>query len=261
MKNISGKRALITGASSGLGVEFASLLAERKVNLVLAARRQEPMEKLASQLRSKHGIEILVVPIDPSLPDAAGRLKGHLDEHSISVDILVNNAGSGHFGDFLDTPIESSAETIRLNIGTVTELTYLFGRDMAERRSGHILLIGSVLSFQAVPTYAVYAAAKAYTLSFGEALHNELRPHGVVVTTLCPGRTTTSFDAVAGAKPSPFLQKLTMKARPVVEIGIKALLAGRAFAIPGLSNKLMALSTRLTPRSMQRDSIQKMLAS
>jgi short-subunit dehydrogenase len=224
--SFAGKWALITGASSGLGLEFADLLAAQKVNLVLAARRQESMEKLASDLRRKYGVGVLVEAIDLASPGAASRLKSSLDARSVAIDILLNNAGYGLHGDFLEAPIERTMNMIQLNITTVTELTYFFGRDMATRRSGHILLVASLLGFQAVPSYAAYAATKAYVLAFGEALHDELRPHGVVVTSLCPGHTATGFDAAAGATASLLLRLLTMKPRPVAASGIRALLQG-----------------------------------
>jgi short-subunit dehydrogenase len=159
--SLAGKRALVTGASSGLGLEFADILAAQKIDLVLVARRQEPMERLASDLRRKYGVDVLVEAIDLASPGAARRLKSSLDAKAIAIDILVNNAGYGLHGDFLETPIERTADMIQLNITTLTELTYLFGRDMATRRSGHILLVASLLAFQAVPSYAAYAATKA----------------------------------------------------------------------------------------------------
>jgi len=259
VKSFAGKRALITGASSGLGLEFADLLAAQKVNLVLAARRLEPMEKLAADLRRKYRVDVLVEAIDLASPGAAGRLKRSLDAKSAPIDILVNNAGYGLHGDFLETAIERTVDMIQLNITALTELTYLFGRDMAARRSGHILLIASLLGFQAVPSDAAYAATKAYVLAFGEALHDELRPHGVVVTSLCPGHTATGFDAAAGAAASPLLRLLTMKPRPVAASGIAALSKGRAMVVAGLANKMAAFSNRLTPRSMQRATMRKIM--
>src|SRR6266581_8429240 len=138
VKSFAGKRALITGASSGLGLEFADLLAAQKVNLVLAARRQESMEKLASDLRRKYGVDVLVEAIDLASPGAASHLKSSLDARPVAIDILLNNAGYGLHGDFLETPIERTMNMIQLNIMTLTELTYVFGRDMVKRRSGHI---------------------------------------------------------------------------------------------------------------------------
>src|SRR5690242_18507989 len=147
MSNFAGKQALITGASSGLGLEFADLLAAQKVNLVLAARRQDPMDKLAADLRRKYGVDVLVEAIDLASPGAASRLKSGLDAKSVTIDILVNNAGYGLHGDFQETPVERTLDMIQLNIAALTELTYLFGRDMAVRRSGYILLVASLLAF------------------------------------------------------------------------------------------------------------------
>jgi len=253
------KRALITGASSGLGLEFAELLAAQKVNLVLAARRREPMEKLAADLRRKHGVDVVVEPIDLAAPGAAARLKGSLDERALQIDILVNNAGYGLHGEFLETPIERTTDMIQLNITAVTELSFVFGRDMASRGSGQILLIASLLGLQPVPSYAAYAATKSYVLAFGEALHDELRPHGVAVTSLCPGHTETGFDAAADAPVSPMLRLLTMKPRPVAESGLRALGRGKASVIPGFLNNLVAFSNRLTPRSMQRATMKRIV--
>jgi len=253
------KRALITGASSGLGLEFAELLAAQKVNLVLAARRREPMEKLAADLRRKHGVDIVVEPIDLAAPGAAARLKGSLDERALQIDILINNAGYGLHGEFLETPIERTTDMIQLNITALTELSYVFGRDMASRGSGQILLIASLLGLQPVPSYAAYAATKSYVLTFGEALHDELRPQGVAVTSLCPGHTETGFDAAADAPVSPMLRLLTMKPRPVVESGLRALGRGKASVIPGFLNNIIAFSNRLTPRAMQRASMKRVV--
>ena len=255
-----GQWALITGASSGLGLEFAELLAAQKVNLVLAARRREPMEALAAKLCRKHGVDIVVEAIDLAQPGAAARLKSILDERSLRIDILVNNAGYGLHGEFLQTPLERTIDMIQLNITALTELSYVFGRDMAARRSGQMLLIGSLLGFQPVPTFAAYAATKSYVLAFGEALHDELRSQGVVVTSLCPGHTETGFDAAAGAPVSPLLRFLTMKPRPVAEAGLRALSQGKASVIAGFMNKAAAFSNRLTPRWMQRAAMKRIVA-
>jgi short-subunit dehydrogenase len=259
MNGFAGKWALITGASSGLGLEFADLLAAQKVNLVLAARRRKPMEQLAADLRRKYGVDVLVEAIDLASTGAAGHLKSSLDARSVAVDILLNNAGYGLHGDFVETSIDRTVDMIQLNITALTELTYLFGRDMATRRSGHILLVASLLAFQAVPSYAAYAVTKAYVLAFGEALHDELRPLGLVVTSLCPGHTATGFDAAAGATTSPLLRLLTMKPRPVAASGIRALSHGKATVVPGLSNKMAAFSNRLAPQSMQRATMRRIM--
>lgn len=252
LNGAAGKRALITGASSGMGLDYAELLAAQKVNLVLAARRREPMEKLATELRQKYGVEIHVEPIDLAVPGAAARLKSSLDDKALKIDILVNNARYGLHGSFLDTPLERTTDMIQLNITAVTELTFIFGQDMATRGSGQILLIASILAFQPVPGFSAYAATKSYVLSLGEALHDELRPRGVTVTCLCPGHTETGFDAAAAAPVSPLLRFLTMKPRPAAASGLRALSKGSASVVPGFMNKVIVFTNRFTPRSMQR---------
>jgi short-subunit dehydrogenase len=197
-------------------------------------------------------VDVLAEAIDLASSGAPSRLKSSLDARSAEIDILVNIAGYGLHGDFRETPIERTVDMIQLNVTALTELTYLFGRDMATRRSGHILLVASLLAFQAVPSYAAYAATKACVLALGEALHDEFRPHGVVVTSLCPGHTATGFDAAAGATISPLSRVLTMKPRPVAGSGVRAFLQGKATVVAGLPNKMAAFSNRLTPRAMQR---------
>jgi uncharacterized protein len=200
MDDANGKWALVTGASSGLGIEFATLLAERNAHLVLAARRTKPMESLAQQLRQTHRVKVVVEEIDLSVAGAGAELKSRLDERGIVVDVLVNNAGIGLYGSFLDQPLPKTLGMLQLNMLAVTELTHIFAIDMVKRRTGHILLVASLLGYQATPGYAAYAASKGYVLLFGEALHAELKPHGVNVTVLSPGATSTSFGEAAGQK-------------------------------------------------------------
>jgi uncharacterized protein len=260
MAKIVGKWALITGASSGFGVEFAAVLGGLKSNLILAARRTEPMEKLATDLRARYGIQVVVERIDLTCDGAAQQLKSRLDRRNIVVDILVNNAGFGLFGDFLDQPVDKIRQMLQLNVTALTELTYAFAADMKQRRSGYVLLVGSVLGFLSTPAYASYAATKAYVLQFGEALHSELKPFGIGVTVLAPGMAATSFADVSGQDiSSPLFKMMQMKPRPVVEIGIKAMLARRATVVPGLLNKISVGSNRITPRSLQRGLMGRMM--
>jgi len=252
VQNLRNKWSLITGASSGFGVQFAKLLAARKSNLVLAARRTDPMERLAAELRQKHGVDVAIQGIDLAQSGAGAGLKARLDARGVSIDILVNNAGYGWYGSFIDQPLDSITNMLQLNVTTVTELTHLFAGDMIERKTGHILLIASLLGYQAVPGYAVYAATKAYVLLLGEALHQELEPHGVAVTALCPGPAATSFADVAGARSSPLLKMMTMDPQTVAEAGVHAMLAGRATTVPGFLNKAIVFLDRLMPRPMQR---------
>jgi hypothetical protein len=252
MQSISGKWALVTGASSGFGKEFADLLAARKANVVLASRRTEPMETLAADLQQKYGVQVVVEGIDLARAGVGAELKSRFDARGIAIDILVNNAGYGIYGNFLDQPIAKTLDMIQLNIASVTELSYVFGREMAARGFGYILLVASVLAFQACPGYASYGATKSYVLNFGEALHTELKPRGVGVTVLCPGLTATSFTEVSGGNVSPFLRMIMMQARPVAEIGVDAMFTGRASIVAGVQNKATVFFNRLMPRAIQR---------
>ena len=260
MENLTHKWALVTGASSGFGVQFANLLAEREANLVLVARRTEPMETLAAELRQKHSVQVVVEGMDLSRTGVAAELKSRLDARGISIDILVNNAGYGLYGDFLDQPLEKITDMLQLNMITVTELTHIFARGMVDRGDGHILLTASLLGYQAVPGYAAYAATKAYVLLFGEALHQELQPHGVAVTALCPGASATSFGEIAGQKHSPLLKMMTMKPQPVARAGVRAMLGRKATVVPGFFNKATVFLDRLMPRPLQRMIVGKVMA-
>lgn len=260
MEDFSNRWALVTGASSGFGVHFAHLLAERKANLALVARRTQPMEALATELRQRHGVQVVVQGADLSRSGAAADLKSRLDGQGIAIEILVNNAGYGLYGAFLDQPLEKTTDMLQLNMITVTELTYLFGRDMVKRRKGHILLIASLLAYQAVPGFAAYAATKAYVLLFGEALHQELAPHGVNVTALCPNASETSFVNVAGQKISPLLRMMMVHPERVARAGVGAMLRRKATEVPGFFTKATVFFDRLMPRSMQRLIVGKVVA-
>ena len=260
MSELDGKWALVTGASSGFGIEFASLLAEQKANLILAARRTEPMEKLAEQLRRRHCVSVVVEGVDLSMPGAGAELKARLDKQRIVVDVLVNNAGVGLFGGFVNQPIEQILAMMRLNMLAVTELTHLFGSDMVERRTGHILLVASSLGYEATPGYAAYGASKGYVLLLGEALHAELKPHGVNVTVLSPGPASTTFFEVSGQKNTAVIRMLMMDPKPVARTGIEAMLRHRSSVIAGVLNKLMVFSFRFTPRLIQGRIMQRALS-
>jgi uncharacterized protein len=261
MDNVAGKWALVTGASSGFGIQFATLLAERKANLVLAARRTEPMEQLAMRLRHEHDVKAVVEGIDLSLPRAAADLKARLDGHGIVVDILVNNAGFGLYGPFVEQPLQKTVEMLQLNMIALTELTHIFASDMVKRQTGHILLVASLLGYQATPGYAAYAATKAYVLLLGEALHAELKTTRVGVTVVSPGATSTSFAEVAGQRDNSFLRMLMMKPQRVANTGIQAMLRHRMSVVVGLPNKLIVLFFRFTPRSVQGMIMQRVLSA
>jgi short-subunit dehydrogenase len=239
--------ALITGASAGLGIEFARQLAKRGHRLVLAARRKERLDELAGELGNARAIAI-----DLSQPDSAAKLMADLEAHDETVDLLVNNAGFGLIGRFAKADAARLRQMIDLNVGTLTDLCRAVAPAMIERKSGAILNVASTAAFQPGPKMAVYFATKAFVLSLSEALHEELKPHGVKVTCLCPGPTRTEFGDVAGFGGNGMFDKVAMNAPEVAEAGLKALDRNKAVVIPGLINKVCAASTRFAPRSTVR---------
>jgi hypothetical protein len=239
--------ALITGASAGLGVEFARQLSKRGHRLVLAARRKDRLEALAKELGDAR-----VVTIDLSKPNAAAKLLADIDAAGERVDLLVNNAGFGLIGRFSELDAKRERQMIDLNIGVLMELCRGVAPQMIARKSGGIINVASTAAFQPGPNMAVYFATKAFVLSFTEALHEELKPHGVKVSCLCPGPTRTEFGEVAGFGGNSLFDRTAMNAPEVVEAGLKALDKNRAVVVPGLVNKIGATSTRFAPRSVVR---------
>ncbi len=251
MQSFKGKWALVTGASSGFGIDFATILAEQGANLVLAARRTEAMQQLAGKLSAQHGVKVVVEGIDLARAGVGAELKQRLDAQGIAIDVLINNAGYGLFGEFVGQPLAGLTEMLQLNVSSLTELTHVFGNDMVRRGGGHILLVASIGAYQATPTYAAYAASKAYVLLFGEALNVELAPHNVKVSVLSPGVTATGFFEVSGQKATAYQRLVMMQSRPVAETGIRAMLAGKPGVIPGIGNNLTIFSNRFAPRWLQ----------
>ena len=239
--------ALITGASAGLGVDFARQLSKKGQRLVLAARRKDRLDALASELGNARAVEI-----DLSRPGSVAALMRDLDAAGDQVETLVNNAGFGLRGRFAELDPARQREMIDLNCGALTDLCRAIAPQMVERRSGAILNVASTAAFQPGPNMAVYFATKAYVLSFTEALHEELKPHGVKVSALCPGPTRTEFGEVAGINSLGQFDRLAMEAGPVVRAGLEGLESNQAVVIPGAMNKAGAWSTRLAPRSVVR---------
>jgi short-subunit dehydrogenase len=245
---LHGKTALITGASSGLGAEFARQFAALGCRLILVARRAEKLQALKIELFERHSVAVETVAMDLSAADAPRKLHEYLNTQGLAVDILVNNAGYALYGEFRSSDWERTRQMLELDVVALTHLTRLFAADMAERKSGYILLVGSTGSFTPTPTYAAYAAAKSYVLYFGEALHAELRPLGVGCTVLCPGVTRTEFFDVAGQQMTPFQRLTAMDSSAVVRIGIRAMLAHRSCVVAGWANAFIARTAPLLPR-------------
>ncbi len=246
----SGKWALVTGASSGLGKEFARALAGRKCHVVLVARREEPMQALAAELRQQHGIEVVVETIDLSAAASSVDLQRRLDARGIEPDILINNAAFGLSGEFVTQDLERLREMLHLDILTLTELTHVYGKRMADRGKGHILLVSSLAAYQPDPLLAAYGAAKHYVLALGVALHVELAPK-VTVTVVSPGLMDTGFNEVSGFRPKASMQAAVVSPAKVAEAGLKAMFAGKSSIVVGKINRFVAFTNRFTSRFLQ----------
>lgn len=251
-KNTTSSTALVTGASAGLGVEFAKLLAQDGHNLVLTARNQDRLQRLADELHQQHGIRAQVFARDLSQPGAAPALIEALDQAGLTIDILINNAGFGLNGKYHENPAEQEFALLQVNVVALAQLTRLLLPGMVARDWGRILNVASTAAFQPGPHMAGYFASKAYVLSLSEALAYELKDTGVRVTVLCPGPTQTEFTERAGIKESLLFKLSVQSAETVANSGYQAMLKGEAVVIPGLHNWALAQSVRFTPRGMTR---------
>lgn len=239
-------RALITGASSGIGKEMAYELAKKKVNLILVARRLDLLETIALELR-QYGIQVETIGLDLSDSSTPSALLKQVTAEGKIVDFLINNAGIGPFRSFLDADLVSHQSVVQLNISTLTEMSYLFGEHMLKHGKEAIILnVASVASFQAVPKFAVYSASKFYVRIFSQILRHELRNSNISVSCLCPGGTATEFLDKNNQKIKGSFSPL-MSANRVAQAGIEGALKRKAVIVPGLFNKLSCLIPRLIP--------------
>ena len=238
---------LVTGASAGLGADFARQCSAQGQRLVLVARRLDRLEALASELGNARA-----VAADLGKPGAAARLMADIAAHGETVDWLINNAGFGQWGQVVDLDGDRQRNMIDLNCGALVELCRAVLPTMIKRGAGAILNVASTAAFQPGPGMAVYFATKAFVLSFTEALHEEVRGRGIRVSALCPGPTKTEFGEVAGFKGNGSFDQLSARSEDVVRIGLRGLRNNRAVVIPGLINKLGAQGHRLLPRRVLR---------
>ena len=238
---------LITGASAGLGVEFARQCVARGQEVVLVARRKDRLDRLAAEVGNAH-----VITADLSEADAPAKLFAELASRGLWTKVLINNAGFGLRGRFDALPLDRQLEMIDLNVRALTALTFFAVEAMAKRGGGAILNVASTAAFQPGPKMAVYFATKAFVLSFTEALHEEWKDRGIKVSALCPGPTRTEFGEVAGIGTLGSFDRLSMEAAPVVRAGLDGLERNQGVVIPGTTNKLGAWSTRFAPRSVVR---------
>ena len=240
--------ALITGASSGIGLELARLFAADKYNLVLVARRAEKLEELSQELSRQFAIKTTTASVDLSMPNASQELFDRVGAAGIVVDVLVNNAGLGASGAFARMPQERISAVMQVNMVALTHLTRLFLPGMIERKSGGILNVGSIAGYLPGPYMAVYYATKAYVLSYSHALSVELENSGVQVTCICPGATYTEFQEVAGVADAPLFRKQQpMTAAQVAQLGYLDFKNKQTVSITGTRNKIMTVLTRLVP--------------
>jgi short-subunit dehydrogenase len=246
--------ALVTGASSGIGLELARVLAREGYPLVLVARRTEPMHALAEQLSQAHGTSCVVVGADLGVPEGVATLVREVTERQLEIQVLVNNAGFGLAGGFTALPAEQQLQMIDLNIRSLTALTHAFLPGMVARGHGYVLQVASGAAFQPGPFMAVYYASKAYVLSFSAALHEELRGTGVSMTALCPGYVETGFAARASEHHSSRLFSGpigTNDARRVAEVGYRALIKGKPVIVPGLVDRVVSWFVPLAPLALK----------
>lgn len=241
--------ALVTGASAGLGVEFARQLAKRGHDIILVARRRQRLEELATELEKNAKVKTLVLESDLSVAGAGAALIAELAKRDILPEILVNNAGVGAHGPAIDLPLEKAAAMIHLNIVSLTELSIALGAKMSARGHGAIVNVASIGAFQPAPFFGTYAATKAYVESFSGALTHELAPRGVRVLCHCPGPTRTEFNDAGGVtiEGGDFFY---MSAEQCVRIALRALDHGKRLVVTGFVNNIAAWLGRTMPRAI-----------
>ncbi len=244
------KVALVTGASSGIGMEIGRRLALEGFDVVLAARRKSRLVELAGTIETERRVRAYAVEADLSSLEGARKLVADVDALGLRISCLVNNAGFGTHGTVVETDVDRTLEMLQLNIVSLTFLTHHYVKEMAARGQGQILQVASIGAFQPSPYYAAYSATKAYVLSFSEALHHELKGTGVTVTTSCPGLTETEFHEVAAHPKPDWMKNMTMTAEEVARISVQAMLRGDRVTVPGFSNWMTSVAAQLLPKSV-----------
>jgi short-subunit dehydrogenase len=238
---------LITGASSGIGLELAGIMAEKGHHLILVARREDRLLALKNKLESQFNIKVMIVVMDLSIPKQAKVLYQYCIDQKLIVNCLVNNAGYGDYGLFDISKLETYQNMLQLNIMALTDLTALFLDGMKKRKSGRILNVGSIAAFQPIPNFSVYAASKAYVMQFTEALNYELRGSGITVTLLSPGVTETGFVERANMQNAANAKGKLMDAYSVALKGYQAMMQGKLNVTPGWKNQLITFGSRTMP--------------
>ncbi len=246
--------ALITGASAGLGLEYAKLFAADKHDLVLVARRRERLDQLGADLKAAHGVKVLVIAADLNDAAAPKAICDEVTKAGLDVEFLVNNAGFGTVGPFAQADLAKELGQVTVNVSALVALTHLFLPGMLKRGRGRVLNIGSTAGFQAGPYMATYYATKAFVNSFTEALGHELKGTGVTATVSCPGATATEFASLSGNDKTRLFTSMgrPMGAAEVALQGYRAMHAGKLISVHGLKNLIGVWSVRFTPRMLVR---------
>lgn len=257
--------ALITGASSGIGLALAKVFAKTGHDVILVARSEDKLQTLKDELSKAHGIQTTVLSHDLTERSAPQALFDQVQQNRLTVDVLVNNAGYGDYGEFAKSDLSKLEGMILLNVLATTQLTRLFLPGMIQRGSGKVLNVSSTAAFQPGPMMAVYFATKAYVLSLSEAIAAETEDQGINVTVLCPGPTQSNFMDTANMHQMAITNKSSENKLPtaddVAQFGYNALQSGQVVAVHGFANKLMTFSTRLAPRSLIRKGVKQFMAS
>lgn len=248
-RKTSEKTVLITGASSGFGLEFAKIFAREQYDVILISRPRGVLKKIAKDLSTSYGVSAHVYEADLSIPGAADKLHGWVKKEGLTVDCLINNVGIGIYGKFVENSLDRERELIQLNITLLTELCHIFIPEMIKRGGGHVLNIASIAAFQPGPYYATYFASKAYVLLFSEALAVEYEKDNVVISALCPGPASTRFFEKARMSQDSMILKSSLEDPKVVaEAGYEGLMKGKQIIIPGLKNKVISSGYRILSR-------------
>lgn len=242
------RTALITGASSGIGLDLAKLFARDGVDLILTARREERLREIATDLEQSSGITATVIPCDLARENGSAVLREEVERLGLEVDALVNNAGFGALGYYHEMEPDRITDMIRVNVEAVARLTRFFVPGMVSRGRGRVMQVASTASFMPGPQMALYYASKAFVLSLSEAIATELRGTGVTVTALCPGPTRTEFQSAAGMGLPRRLRRAWMESEEVARQGYEGMLNGERIVVPGAANKIMTQAVRVLPR-------------
>ncbi|MDD2681059.1 MAG: SDR family oxidoreductase [Patescibacteria group bacterium] len=246
-KNIT----IITGASSGIGLELAWILASNNHNLLIIARHEDKLNELAKAIQIKHQVTVDYLVKDLSKPESTQEIFKYCQEKQLFVDILINNAGFGDFCEFSDSNRQRQLDMINVNISSLVSLTHLFLKDMINNNEGKIMNIASAAAFQPGPLMSVYYATKAFVLHFSEAIANELKDKNITLTTICPGPTASNFKQSANLNNSRLMKKRNLpSSRSVAEFSYQAMIKGRVIAIPGFSNWLLSKLVNIIPRPL-----------